>query len=72
MCGARCRRSIDSKVSTNPSWTDRLPQVVVAVIKFEEGTEMISKVMGAGVLAVTFDDAVEVVEERMSAKATSV
>jgi uncharacterized OB-fold protein len=45
---------------------------VVAVIKFEEGPEMISKVMGAGVLAVTFDDAVEVVDERKSAKATSV
>ena len=47
-------------------------EVVVAVIKFDEGPEMISKVMGAGVLAVTFDDAVEVVDERKSAKAASV
>ena len=53
------------------SWTDRLPHVV-AVIKFEEAPEMISKVMGDGVLAVTFDDAVEVVDERKSAKAASV
>ena len=55
----------------DPSWTDRLPHVVT-VIKFEEGPEMISKVMGAGVLAVTFDDAVEVVDERKSARAASV